>query len=121
MINLIPPQYRMLAMILSMLVAMALAAAGGAVVNGWRLDAAHQKALTQKQAEYDALAAQVREQNRAIEAAGAEARAADSRRALAEQYAGAVMKRLGSRDERLAGSKATDCRALLEEQWGAWK
>lgn len=113
----IPPQYR-LALGAAALI---LAAAGGAVVNGWRLDGAHQRALTAKQAEYDALASAVREQNRAVEKMGDATKAAVERRQTAEKFAATAIARAGARGAAAAASNATDCDGVLRENWEGWK
>lgn len=106
---------------IAILVAMVLAAGAGAVTNGWRLDAAHQRAMTAKQGEYDQLADKVREQNRGIERLAATTAAADERRKLAESYAADITKRIGNRARDVANSTATDCNGVLKEAWGTWQ
>lgn len=112
---LISPQYRLMLGAAALIVA----AAGGAVVNGWRLDGAHQRALAAKQSEYDALASAVREQNHAVEAMGAAKVAADGRRQLANKLAASAIARAGARGAAAAASKATDCDGVLREAWGS--
>ena len=65
-------------------VTLAIGFGAGWTVNGWRLAGGHQRALTAKQSEYDALASTVREQNQALEKLHAAGDAADARRKLAE-------------------------------------
>lgn len=121
MIDLIPPQYRLLASIIALAVAMACAAAGGWLVNGWRLEGAHQKAIAAKQAEYDALATKVREQNHAVDILRQNTEAADTRRKQAEKFAADALKRINSRSGDVANSQAPDCDGVLREAWGNWK
>jgi hypothetical protein len=117
MIDLIPPQFRLVAGA----VALAAAAATGAAVNGWRLDAVHQRELATKRAEYDALADKVREQNRAVEVLGAAKVAADERRQVAEKFAASTIAHTKDRSATVAASTAPDCAGVMREAWGAWK
>jgi beta-glucosidase-like glycosyl hydrolase len=121
MFKLIPEQYQLLARVVLVVALLALAATAGAMVNGWRLDAAHQRALTAKQAEYDALLDKVREQNRAVEALQAQSDAAEERRKMAEAFAADAIKRAKNREDAVANSKATTCDGVLREAWGVWK
>jgi hypothetical protein len=117
MIDLIPPQFRLLAGA----VALAAAAVGGAAINGWRLDGAHQRELAGKRAEYDALNDKVREQNRAVEALGAAKVAADDRRQVAEKFAASAIARAKDRGVAVAASQAPDCAGVMREAWEGWK
>lgn len=118
---LIPEAYRRLAGIAAFVVLLALAAIAGALVNGWRLDGAHQRELAAKQKDYDELAAKVQEQNRGIEALQAKTDAAEGRRQLAELFASGALERAGNRAAGVANSKATSCDGVLKEAWEAWK
>jgi hypothetical protein len=113
--------YRAMFIAAALGVALLAAAAGGAIVNGWRLDGAHQRALATKQGEYDALASTVREQNRAVDALAAAKVAADERRQLAEKLAAGAIARAGARGAAAASSKATDCDGVMREAWEGWK
>ncbi len=117
MIDLIPIQFRMLALA----IALVAAAAAGATVNGWRLDGDHQRELTAAADRYEQLAEKVREQNRAVTAMKAASDAADGRRQIAEDYANAVLGRIANRDAGVANSKQPDCNGVLREAWGNWK
>ncbi|MFZ3289250.1 MAG: hypothetical protein WA191_20720 [Telluria sp.] len=121
MINLIPPQYRLLASLAALAVALAGSAAAGAVINGWRLDGDHQRALAENKKEYDGLADQVREQNRAVDALAAASKTADQRRQVAETYTASIIAGLDRRSAAVAGSKAADCDGVLREAWGKWQ
>jgi hypothetical protein len=121
MIDVIPEKYQLLVGIVALTGALAAAAAGGAVVNGWRLDGAHQRELAEKREQYDALASKVREQSRAVEVMRLKSEAAEGRRKLAEFYAADVLKRLGHRSEVVASSKAPDCAGVMREAWGVWQ
>jgi septal ring factor EnvC (AmiA/AmiB activator) len=128
MLSWIPEPYQLMARLALAAVLLAGAATAGAVVNGWRLDGAHQHALAdkdktiaQKDREYGELEAKVSDQNHQIEALQARSTAADDRRKVAEQFAADTLKRIGTREEVVANSKAIDCAGVLKEAWGAWK
>jgi septal ring factor EnvC (AmiA/AmiB activator) len=128
MFELIPAPYRLLAHLVLAAVLLAGAAAAGAVINGWRLDGAHQRALadkdktiTQQALDYAELKAKVADQNHKIEALEAKSTAANDRRKVAEQFAASAIKRLDTREAVVANSKATDCAGVLKEAWEAWK
>lgn len=121
MINLIPPQYRVLASLAALAVALAGSAAAGAVINGWRLDGGHQRALAQEKHKYDELADKVREQNRAVDALAAAGKTADQRRQVAERYTASIIAGLDRRSVAVAGSKSLDCDGVLREAWGNWQ
>lgn len=117
----IPDQYKLLACGVALVGAMAAAGTAGWMVNGLRLDAAHQKEMAKKRDEYDALAEKVREQNRAVEAMGAAKVAADERRKTAEKFAASAIARAQGRSESVASSTAPDCSGVMREAWEAWK
>ena len=100
---------------------LAAAAAAGSTVNGWRLDADHQRVMAAEKSRYDALVDTVREQNRAVTAMKAASDSADERRKLAEQYASGIITRIGTRTDSVNNSKATNCDGVLSEAWGRWK
>lgn len=114
-------KYKIIACVILFVVAMAGAAAAGAAINGWRLDAHHQLEMTAEKARYDDLSDKVREQNRAVEVLHASTEAADQRRELAENYAAGILQRLGTRDQKVANSTATNCDGVLKEAWGTWR
>jgi hypothetical protein len=118
MLDLIPIQYRMLAVVVSFIATMVLAAGTGWVINGWRLEAAHRAALAEAEKRYTDLASHVQEQNAAVQAMGIEAAEADKRRALAEHYAASVIDDTGRRSRRVRESTAKDCSGVLSEAWG---
>jgi hypothetical protein len=121
MFKLIPEPYQLLARLALAAVLLAGAAAGGAIVNGWRLDGVHQRALAAKDRRIGELQAAISDQNRAVEAMKLQSEAADQRRQVAEKYAADVIQRIRTRDEVVATSKATDCAGVLKEAWGVWK
>lgn len=121
LIDLIPVQYRVIAAVAGAAIALGAAAAGGATINGWRLDSEHQRAMTEQKDRYDALADKIREQNRAVELMQKDTAAADERRKLAEQYAAGIINRIGNRTDAVNNSKATNCDGVLRDAWGNWQ
>lgn len=117
MIDLIPPQFRLLAIAIALLAA----AAGGAVLNGWRLEGAHQRALSDKDRQIAALRTAIADQNHAVEALGAAKTAAEERRQVAEKFAASAIARTEGRSAAVAASKAPDCAGVMREAWGGWK
>lgn len=61
------------------------------------------------------------EQNAAVQNLGAEKRAADERRQVAEKFAAAAIARARSRGGAVAASQAPDCDGVMGEAWGSWK
>lgn len=108
------PQLR-IALAAALLIGSALA---GAMVNGWRLDGEHQRALSAERAHYAELQAKVNAQNAAVQAMGIQAAEADKRRALAESMAKTVLGSIDKRAAAVKASQAPDCAALLRESWG---
>lgn len=94
-------------------------AAAGAVVNGWRLAAVHQAELAVKVARITELEASIEKQNSATALLAASTEAADKRREQAEAFAADAIRRLGSRADVVANSRATNCDGVLKEAWGA--
>lgn len=117
----IPPWVKPLVIGVAVVAALGAAAGGGAAINGWRLDADHQRAMTAEKARYDELSDKVREQNRAVEALGAAKQAADGRRELAERYAAGIIGRIGTREQAVANSQATNCDGVLRDAWKGWQ
>ncbi|MGZ8339157.1 MAG: hypothetical protein ACXW2U_05530 [Telluria sp.] len=101
--------------------ALAIGFAGGWLVNGWRLDGAHQKAISAVQADLATEQGKVREQNVAVDRLKASTDAADKRREQAEKFATAALKRIDSRSAAVSASQATDCDGVLREAWEKWK
>lgn len=119
--DLIPVQYRIIAMVIGAAIVLTAAAAGGAAVNGWRLDGEHQRAMATEKERYDDLYTKVLEQNRAVDALNASTKAADDRRKLAEGYAATLLVRINNRDQAVATSTATTCDGVLKDAWGNWR
>lgn len=117
----IPPWVKPVLIGLAVSVALGGAAAGGATVNGWRLNAEHQREMTAEKARYDDLNEKVLEQNRAVAALAASKQAADDRRKLAEGYAASLLTRINNRDQAVASSTAVNCDGVLKEAWGNWR
>ena len=97
------------------------AVAAGAVINGWRLDGAHQRALATEKSKRVAVETLLAEQSAAVDKLGAEKRAADERRQVAEKFAASAIARTGSRAAAVAASQAPDCTGVMREAWEAWK
>lgn len=117
----IPPQYKLAAACAALLLALAGAAAAGAVANGWRLAAAHQRALAGETSKRTAVEKQLLEQTAAVNKLGDEKRAADERRQVAEKFATAAIARTQSRGAAVAASQAPDCDGVMREAWAGWK
>jgi hypothetical protein len=120
-LSLAAEKYKVLAGVVLLAILLVCAGAAGAVVNGWRLDAAHQKELAAKDVAYEALAETVREQNRGVAAMKAATDAAEERRQVAKTYAADVLRRVDNKAQAVANSKATTCDGVLQEAWRTWK
>ncbi|GEM_PF-3241382 len=121
MIDITLTRFRLVAVAVAGLLVLAGAATAGAVVNGWRLDAAHLRALARQKQAYDALAARVNEQNLALAVLEAQTKAAKQQRATAEKFAAAAIARTKDRAAAVASSQALDCDGVMREAWGSWK
>lgn len=98
-------------------VALAIGAGAGWTANGWRLKGNHQEVIAAMQKDIDARDAQIREQNKGVEAARAATASADERRKVAEKYAAGVIKRIDDQAAAVAGSTQTTCAGVLQEAW----
>lgn len=121
MIDTIPARYRLGAAGLALLLALAVAAGGGAVVNGWRLEALHRRTLAGEQDARMVLERRLLENYAAVALLGAERQAAEERRQLAERLAAAAIDSAASRGKAVAASRAPDCDGVMREAWGSWK
>jgi len=121
MMAVIPPQYRLAAGALALTLVLVGAAAAGAVVNGWRLDGAHQRALAAEQGKRAGVERKLLEQSAAVDKLGAEKVAADERRRVAEKFAAAAIARSKDRGAAVAASRAPDCDGVMREAWGSWR
>ena len=101
--------------------AIAGAAASGAVINGWRLDAAHQRALASEKDRRIAAERRLDAQSAAVDKLGAEKVSADERRQVAEKFAADAIARAKDRGAAVAASRAPDCDGVMREAWGSWK
>lgn len=117
----IPPQCRLAAGALALILALVGAAAVGAAVNGWRLDAAHQRALASEKEKRVTAETRLLEQSAAVEKLGAAKVAADERRQVAEKFAAAAIARAKDRGAAVAASQAPDCSGVMREAWEGWK
>ena len=89
------------------------------MLNGWRLDGDHQRALAGKDAAYNELASKVQAQNAAVQVLGVQTAEAEKRGKLAEQYADRANRLLSDRSAAVKASRQTDCAGVLREAWGA--
>ncbi len=122
--DLIPVQYRMLTALIAVAVALSAAAAVGAVVNGWRMDGDHQRAIAAEKAAYAVLRGQyadltlkVGAQNAAIDLMTEKTKAAGERRELAEKFAAEAIKGTTARQTSARASQAPNCDGVLREAW----
>ena len=120
MIELIPTKYRLAAGFTALVLALASAAAAGAVANGWRLDAVHLRALATEREKLVAVETRLLEQSAAVDKLGAEKVAADERRQVAEKFAAGAIARAQNRGAAVAASQALDCNGVMREAWGRW-
>jgi len=121
MIDIALTKYRLAAGALTAILVLIGAAAAGAVVNGWRLDGVHQRALALEKEKRVAAEKLLAEQSAAIDKLGAERLAADERRQVAEKFAAAAIARTKDRAAAVAASKAPDCDGVMREAWAGWK
>lgn len=121
MMAVVPPQYRLAAGALALTLVLVGAAAVGAVVNGWRLDGVHQRALASEKDKRVAVETLLAEQSAAVNKLGAEKRAADERRQVAEKFAASAIARAKDRGAAVAASQAPDCSGVMREAWEGWR
>jgi len=121
MIDITLTKYRLAAGAAALALVLAGAAATGAVVNGWRLDGAHQRALASEKDKRVAVEKLLAEQSAAVDKLGAATRAADERRQVAEKFAASAIARTGSRAAAVAASQAPDCSGVMREAWEGWR
>ena len=114
-------KYKLAAGAAALVLALAGAAAAGAVANGWRLEGAHHRALAGETSKRTAVEKQLLEQSAAVDKLGAEKRASDERRQVAEKFAAAAIARTQSRGAAVAASQASDCDGVMREAWSSWK
>ena len=121
MIDITLTKYRVAAGAAALALVLAGAAAAGAVINGWRLDGAHQRALAAEKGGRVAAEKLLAEQSAAVDKLGAEKRAADERRQVAEKFAASAIARTQTRAAAVAASQAPDCSGVMREAWEGWK
>lgn len=104
---------------------LAAAAGAGAVINGWRLDAAGQRELAGQKGEYANLLARYNvlllakaEQNGSISLLAYKTEVADERRQVAERWAASTAQSSDRRIAEIKASTATSCEGVLREAWG---
>ncbi|KQQ86896.1 hypothetical protein [Massilia sp. Leaf139] len=120
MINLAPTKFKLAAAAAALVLVLAGAAGAGAIANGWRLDAQHQRALAAEKGARAAVETQLLKQSAAVDKMGAEKRAAEERRQVAERFAAAAIARMQSRGAAVAASTARDCDGVMREAWRKW-
>jgi len=121
MIDITLTKFRLVAGAAAFVLALAGAATAGAVINGWRLDAAHQRALASAAKGRVAIEKQLLEQTAAVDRLGDAKAAADERRQVAERFAAAAIARAKDRGAAVAASRAPDCDGVMREAWGSWR
>jgi hypothetical protein len=121
MIDVTLTKYKLAAGLGALVLALAAAAGAGAVANGWRLDAAHQRALAAEVSKRAGVEKELLEQSAAVDKLGTEKRASDERRQVAEKFAAAAIARTQSRAAAVASSQAPDCAGVVREAWAGWK
>ena len=121
MIDITLTKYRLAAGAAALALVLAGAAAAGAVVNGWRLGGAHQRALASEKSKRVAVETLLAEQSAAVDKLGAEKRAADERRQVAEKFAASAIARAKDRSAAVAASQAPDCSGVMREAWEGWR
>jgi hypothetical protein len=94
-----------------------LAAGGGAVVNGWRLSAAHAESLRVCASNVQALQISIEQQNAAVAQLRTAADAANTARQRAEQEAVAHRRAAKVRDDWISKLQGT-CDENLRDSWG---
>lgn len=123
--DMIPVQYRILAAMIALGVALAAAALAGATIEGWRLDGSHQREIATEKASYGLLLGQYNdlrvkttEQNGAVSVLAEKTKSADERREVAEKYAAGLVQTTERRITEIKASKATTCDGVLRDAWG---
>ena len=117
MIDITMTKYRLVAGAAALALALAGAAASGAVINGWRLDGAHQRALAAEIDKRIAAERKLEDQTAAVARLGDAKAAADERRQVAEKFAASAIARTQTRAAAVAASQAPDCDGVLREDW----
>ncbi|WP_312552418.1 hypothetical protein [Massilia sp.] len=121
MIDVTLTKFRLTAGAAVLSLALAGAATAGAVINGWRLDTANQRALASEKDKRVAVEKLLVEQSVAVDKLGAEKRAADERRQVAEKFAASAIARTKDRGAAVAASQAPDCDGVMREAWEGWR
>lgn len=121
MIDVTLTRYRLAAGAAALALVLAGAVAAGAIINGWRLDGVHQRELASEKDKRVAVETLLAEQSAAVDKLGAEKRAADERRQVAEKFAAAAIARTQTRSAAVAASQAPDCSGVMREAWEGWR
>ena len=121
MIDIALTKYRIAAGAVALALLLAGAAAAGAVINGWRLDGAHQRALASEKDKRVAAERKLDDQVAAVARLSDAKLAADERRQVAEKFAATAIARTQSRATAVAASQAPDCSGVMREAWEGWR
>lgn len=118
-------QWKLIGAALALLTVLAASAVVGAVVNAWRLDGTHQRAIAVQRTDYAALLERyntlllrVERQNGAATLMEYKTQAADERRVQAERWAAGAVQASERRIDEIKASTATSCEGVLREAWG---
>jgi hypothetical protein len=118
-------KYKVIVACIALIAALGTAAAAGAMINGWRLDGDHQRAVATEKAAFATLLAQhndlkikVERQNGSVDLLAAKTESADLRRVQAERYAVGIVATTEKRIAEIKASKATTCDGVLRDAWG---
>ena len=121
MIDITLTKYRLAAGAAALALVLVGAAAAGAVINGWRLDGAYQRALASEIDKRIAAERKLDDQVAAVARLGDAKAAADERRQVAEKFAASAIARTQTRAAAVAASQAPDCSGVMREAWEGWK
>lgn len=115
------PEYQLAAAAGAVILALSGAATVGAVVNGWRLDGVHQRALAVEVDKRVVAERKLDDQTAAVARLGDAKAAADERRQVAEKFAASAIARTQTRAAAVAASQAPDCSGVMREAWEGWR
>ena len=121
MVDITLTNYRIAAGAAALALVLAGAAATGAVINGWRLDGAHQRALASEVDKRISAERKLDDQTAAVARLGDAKVAADERRQVAEKFAASAIARAKDRGAAVAASQAPDCSGVMREAWEGWR
>lgn len=96
------------------IIMISIAAAGGWLVNGWRLSGQ----IAGKDAEITSLSGELTRQNDSIAVLGREASAAQAKASAAQAEASKLRKRSSAKVGVVQAIQASSCAEVLRDQWG---